>query len=433
MTHSSFPMFTAIQAKIDKIFDENRFLFVAIFWLLSRLAILLAMMLIAPALPEPRNGIIPTPGWDVFSAWDSEWYYEIATEGYSYSDDGLQHSVAFFPLFPLLVRGIMTIGFPFAIAGPLVNNLAFFGAMLLVCNWVEELYDKRAAKWTIAVMAFCPFSLFGTVAYTEGLFLLLSTATLRAFQKQQYSWAAIYGALATASRPPGIVLIPTLLIVAWQERRPLIAYLVSLLTGSGVLAYSLFCWIEFADPLAFIHAQRAWQPEEGTFHGWDWVKLLIKATTGHPTLNFNWLEDPWYPLLFLLICLAFYWLWRSRSRLGAVKSQYGVCFLGFLLWLRGGTPMLNATSMFGGGYLLWHLRSQLKPILLVYGFCSLGLILSGGVAMSPGRLVYGIVSLIIALGLLLARYPRVGYLTLVFFTYLLGRLAIRFAQHLWAG
>jgi len=34
-------------------------------------------------------------------------------------------------------------------------------------------------------------SLFGTVIYSEGLYLLFSTAALRAFDKQQYAFVAL--------------------------------------------------------------------------------------------------------------------------------------------------------------------------------------------------------------------------------------------------
>jgi hypothetical protein len=89
--------------------------------------------------------------------------------------------------------------------------------------------------------------------------------------------------------------------------------------------------------------------------------------------------------------------------------------------------------VFGGMYLLWKTRSQLPLILVIYGFLSLGLILSGGVALSPGRLVYGIISLSVAVGLTLSKYPYMGYPTLVFCSCLLSRIAIRFAQEVWAG
>jgi Gpi18-like mannosyltransferase len=115
--------------------------------------------------------------------------------------------------------------------------------MILLYRWVEECHGDSAAKWATAVMAWCPFSLFGTVIYSEGLFLLFSTAALRAFEKHQYARAALWGALTTGTRVTGVVLIPTFLFVAWREKRPPIAYLVGLATSGGLLLFMLFCWI----------------------------------------------------------------------------------------------------------------------------------------------------------------------------------------------
>ncbi len=80
--------------------------------------------------------------------------------------------------FFLLIRGLMALGMRVEVAGVLINSLAFLGALLLVYFWVEERYDTGAAKRTSAVLAWCPFSLFCTVMYTEGLFLLLTAAAL---------------------------------------------------------------------------------------------------------------------------------------------------------------------------------------------------------------------------------------------------------------
>ncbi|MBD1923730.1 hypothetical protein H6F77_22065 [Microcoleus sp. FACHB-831] len=161
----------------------NGLIFAAAMWLLSRVVILVAMLLIAPLLPAPPGGITPTIGWEVFSCWDGGWYQIIATTGYEYINDGKQHPVAFFPLLPLLSRAVMTLGLPFEVAGTLVNNLAFFGALVLVYAWVEELHGKSAARWTTAALAWCPFSLYGTVIYTEGLFLLLQQIAIRCTTK----------------------------------------------------------------------------------------------------------------------------------------------------------------------------------------------------------------------------------------------------------
>lgn len=57
---------------------------------------------------------------------------------------------------------------------------------------------------------------------------------------------------------------------------------------------------------------------------------------------------------------------------------------------------------------------------------------SGGAA-SAQRYAYGIVSLSIALGMLLKRYPRWGYATMAFFAIVLVNFAVRFSQHLWVA
>jgi len=109
------------------------------------------MLIIAPLLPSPANGIAATFSWDVFSAWDSVWYEKIVTSGYDFSSDskvvpGAFFPVAFFPLFPLLSRVVMTIGLPFKVAAVLVNNLAFLAALIILYFWLEEYYGKSVAR-----------------------------------------------------------------------------------------------------------------------------------------------------------------------------------------------------------------------------------------------------------------------------------------------
>ena len=410
----------------------NGLIFAAAMWLFSRLFIATAMLLITPLLQAPPGGIKPTVGWEVFYMWDGLLYDQIATSGYEYANDGKGHNVAFFPLFPLVVRAVMTLGLPFNGAGTLVNNLAFLGALLVLYCWVEERYDRSAARWATAVLAWCPLSLFGTVIYSEGLYLLFSTAALRAFDKQQYAFVALWGAIATAARPTGMALIPAFVIVAWRERRPAIAYAAGLAAGGGLLLFSLYCAIHFGDPLAFVQAQRGWRPSLG-FYWQGWLKMLMQIIVGTTNWKHGWIKDPLHPLLFGMIVGLGYLLWRFRTKLGSVKVRYGFCALVLFLWLLAGDPLINTVMVLGGGYLLWHLRAQLTPVTVIYGFCALGLILASGGTWSLSRIAYGIVSLAIALGVLLARYPRWGYPTMGFFAILLVCFTLRFAQHLWVA
>jgi len=247
-----------------------------------------------------------------------------------------------------------------------VNNLAFLGAMGVLYLWAEERYGISFARWATAVLAWCPLSLCGTIIYTEGLFLLFTTAALRAFDKHQHGWAALWGAMATATRVTGAALVPAFLLVAGRERRPAIAYAAGLAAVGGLLVFSLYCAINFGDALAFVHVQQVWQHQ-------------------------NWLD-------------------RLKSALNLDKPS-----------------LTRVVMLLGSGYLLWHLRRKLSRVAVAYGFCSLALLIIGGATLSFERYAYGIVSLSLGLGVLLARYPRWGYAVMGFFAILLVQSAIRFA------
>ncbi len=358
--------------------SRNGWIFVIAMWFLSRSVIAIGMQVIAPHLYQFPNsnsfvpGFVPKTGWELFSHWDGKWYSEIATLGYSYADDGKWHSVAFYPLFPLLIRGGMALGMRVEVAGVLINSLAFLGALVLVYFWVEERYDTGAAKWTTAILAWCPFSLFCTVMYTEGLFLLLTASALRFFERGEYIRAAVCGALTTATRGPGVALIPAFLLVAWREKKPPMAYVAGFAAAGGLLCFSLYCAIRFGDALAFVHVQKAWvQP--------SWLDIVAKAL------------------------------------------KLGI------------SSMSRVVMMFGSAYLLWVFRKKLSSIVLTYGFCSLALLACSGALSSVDRYAYGIVSLSIAFGLLLAAWPTWGYGLMGLFGVLLLYLSVRFASWVWVA
>ena len=364
--------------------NTDGLIFAIAMWFLSRSVIAIGMQLIAPLVynhsrlgqfqnSNPMVGnFVPKSGWELFSHWDGEYYIKIATLGYSYADDGQQHSVAFYPLFPLLIRGLMILGMRSDAAGVLINSFAFLGALVLIYFWVQDRYDTRTAKWTTAVLAWCPFSLFCTVIYTEGLFLFVTASALRAIERGEYILAAFWGALSTATRGPGVALIPAFLLAAWREKRPPLAYFAGLASALGILSFSLYCAIRFGDALAFIHVQKGWvQP--------SWFEVLIQA---------------------------------FKFKVSAIS---------------------RIVMIFGSGYLLWFVRKRLSTIVLSYGFCSLALLLNSGALRSINRYAYAIFPLSIALGLVLAAKPRWGYGLMGLFGVFLLYVSVRFAGWLWVA
>lgn len=411
---------------------SNSLFFPVTMWLSSRVIIFIIMLLVTPLSRSNSTGIHTIFRWDLFSVHDSIFYIRIATSGYEYVNDGHGHLVAFFPLFPLFIRMVRNVGLSAELAGILVNNLAFLGAIIILYTWVNECYGKSPARWVTAVFAWFPMSLFGTVVYAEGLYLLFSTAALRAFDQKQYGWTSLWGAIATAARPTGIALIPAFFLASWQERRGIKAYFASLATGGGLFLYSLYCQIKFGDALAFVHAQKGWRPSLG-FDWGGWLRMFLEITVGPINQKAGYLKDPLFLLLFIGITLLSGLLWLFREKLASHLVDYGFFALIFCSWLLGGDPLINTVSVLGSVYLLWYLRKQLTPITLMYGFCSLGLIFISGGTWSLSRIVYGVVSFSVALGILLSRHPRWGYATIIFFGILMVTISLRFSQGLWVG
>lgn len=130
-----------VQIVITNILWKSEFFFPVAMWFCSRIFIWTAMLLIAPHLPSPTDNM-PRWGWELFDGWDSVHYRAIATRGYEFVDDGKQHNIAFFPLFPLIIWFLLRLGLPFEMAGILVNNLAFLGAIYCLYFWAKEHYGS---------------------------------------------------------------------------------------------------------------------------------------------------------------------------------------------------------------------------------------------------------------------------------------------------
>lgn len=431
------------QIVITKFLWKNDFLFPTAMWFVSRILIWTAMLLVAPNLPSPAVGTLPNFGWQVFDAWDSVHYRAIATAGYEFVDDGKQHNLAFFPLFPLSIWVLMKLGLPSEFAGLLVNNLAFLAALHYLYFWTKEHYGITIAQWTTAVLSLYPAAMFTGVIYTEGLYLFASTAALRAFDQNQYRQTAFWGAMATATRPTGLALILAFAIAAWKQRKPPIAYITALASATGVLLFSLYCAIRFHNPLAFIEAQKGWRPSFG-FDWQGWLNMVMQIIVGAKNWQFGWIEnpsgglqDPWYPLLSSMIIISGYLLWCFRKHWIYKKLIYGfygsVAFLLVLADEQFMNNLLNTSMVLSGSYLLWHFRKQLTPVTTSYGFCGIALLLASGGTISLSRLAYGIVPLSVAIGVLLSRHRCQGYLSLGLFVTLLTKIAVGFAQERWVG
>ena len=203
--------------------------------------------------------------------WDSANYVRIAEFGYqNYTD------VAFFPLFPLLIR---ILAFPFGHLaylpiGMLLSNAALLGAMLVLYQLALEVGGEKVARRSLLYLCIFPTAFFFFPAYNESLFLLLTASTFLALHHQRWWLAGLLGGLGAMTRSPGVILALPYLLELWEVQREqgrswqdwFSKLLPVLLIPCGLGLYALYCWQIRGNPLAFAAVQSHWARQST----WPW-------------------------------------------------------------------------------------------------------------------------------------------------------------------
>lgn len=205
---------------------------------------------------------------DVFgSRWDTGFYLSIAEEGYRYENVAFP-SVAFFPLYPMLLRALRAVAGDPLWAGLILSNLALLAGVIMLYRLAALEGDERAADRTVWYVLIYPASFFGSAIYTESLFLLLVVATLFLARKGHWWAAGLVSILAALTRLVGVFVMPMLVLEWFRRRRKALvkgeqppawgSLMATCITPLGTLVYMLYLKLAFGDPLAFMHASQAW-------------------------------------------------------------------------------------------------------------------------------------------------------------------------------
>ncbi|MCM4083069.1 mannosyltransferase family protein [Paractinoplanes hotanensis] len=234
-------------------------------------------------LPRDHGGSTPATAELLtgLNRWDTEHYLRIAESGYS-TDPG---SPAFFPLYPLLIRATDVIVPGGAlVAALLVANVAAFGALAMVYRLADGEFGPRVAQRATWYLAIFPTGFFLFIGYNESLFILLMAGALYAGRRGCWWWAGCFGALSSATRLFGVLLVLPLAVeyfrqVGWPLRRLRLDVLSLALIPLGAALYSLYCLFALNDPLAFSAAQDRWG-RQYTAPGAAWASAVERAQGG---------------------------------------------------------------------------------------------------------------------------------------------------------
>ena len=268
---------------------------------------------------------------ETFAAWDSGWYFDIAQRGYYWSASG-QSSIAFFPLYPMLMRAL---AWPFGggdraiwIAGIALSYACLFLGLAVLHRLTAKTFgDRETARRTLLYIAVFPFAYFFTQVYTESLFLLTSVSAVAAAVASRWGWAGLFGALAALTRPNGILIALPLGLLALAGR-PRLAELMRRAAALALvpLGFGAFCAYAFrltGDPLAWLHAQAQWGYTVGN-RPWGELMRLLDGLERQGLYGY-FFSDPLAPYYFLhgMVALAFVALTPSVfTRVGVALGAY---------------------------------------------------------------------------------------------------------------
>ena len=206
---------------------------------------------------------------NVWGRWDAVHYLTIATQGYAGTD------MAFFPLFPFLIRVLGNLVGNHLVAGLLISNVSFFFALLFLYRLLEREYDRPVARRAIFYVSIFPSAFFFSAVYTESLFFMLTVASFYYLRTHRMWIAGAIGFFAAMTRVEGVLLAVPFLIEWYLQYKPrLKQHLMRLapcgLIPLGLFAYMAYLWVLVGDPLYFSHVQIHWDRHFAP----PWVSLI---------------------------------------------------------------------------------------------------------------------------------------------------------------
>jgi hypothetical protein len=236
--------------------------------------------------------------------WDSVWYLQIAHAGYF-----SPQSSAMFPLYPILIHlGTMLLRSEL-IVGLMISIASMTAALTLLYRLVALDFDERIARTTVWLITLFPVSFFFSTVYTESLFLLLTVGAIYAARLDRWAWAGVLGALASATKSAGVLLLIPLIVMyllgprtdgrlvtssgRWRPRYRVTASVGWLmLVPAGMAAYLAYLGIAHSQPFATLTAQAQFWGHylAGPFGG------LVKAATSLPHDLANILSGTGHPV-----------------------------------------------------------------------------------------------------------------------------------------
>ena len=321
---------------------------VALAFLLSRA--LFALSGLVPQMLEGNLGEFPEWFGGRLLMWDARHYLGLIENWYVNEGDAMYH-IVFFPLYPIVCRALYLIGVPAQAAAYAVSNLSYLGAGLALYALASGEEGHAFGARCVWLMYFLPASFFGSLVFTEGLFLCLTLLAVLCARRRRFAAAVALSALCALTRSPGLLTaVPVyweMLRSARQRKGRLTAadaakYALAVLPAAcGTAAYVALNWEVTGDPFRFMTYQAEhWHQTFGSVA--NTVEYSIRYAAGPFDEGYSrYVFSPQLAAIFLALLL----MWLCAKKLNAGDAAYMWLYFVFTVsptWLLSGTRYLCA-------------------------------------------------------------------------------------------
>ena len=247
---------------------------------------------------------VPVDSWtgpsvdyfDMTVLWDGSWYRTVAEHGYPQvlpldptSGHPSQNPWAFYPLFPLVSRGLMgPTGLGFPVVASMLALVCGLGAALLMAGLLTDRVGSRVALATVAVWAAFPAAVSLQLAYTESLAMLVLCGFLWAVIRRRWAVTAALALVLGLTRPialPLLAVVAVALFVRWRGRAEQPVARGEYAAGAGAivacgvsgLVWPSIAWAVTGSPTAYTDTMAAWRAggEIVPLKPWLWMSEWV--------------------------------------------------------------------------------------------------------------------------------------------------------------